>query len=91
LTSPNKKKFYKLHWCEFCIKKFVNGGGLDRHIKSCHSKHFKNALEKYFEMANETGNPKVVAAINLIKSDCLGMEHFEILLDGNLSVKFYFS
>jgi hypothetical protein len=42
-------------------------------------------------MANATGNPKVVAAINLIKSDCLGMENFEILLDGKPVVKFYFS
>ena len=91
LTRPSTRKFYKLCWCEFCSRKFVSGSGLDKHIKSCHSKHFENALDKYFEMANATGNPKVVAAINLIKSDCLGMENFEILLDGKPSVKFYFS
>ena len=46
----------------------------------------KKSLEKYYEIANATGDPKIEAALELLRSDCLGMENFKILMDEKLSV-----
>jgi hypothetical protein len=48
--------------------------------------HFEDRLEKYYKIANSTGDPKIVAALDLLKSEFLGMEDFEIMLGGKLSV-----
>ncbi len=86
LSKNDKKKFYSGFRCEYCTSKYKYGAGLWKHLQECHPNHFENSLDKYYEIANATGDPNVVAALDLLKSDLLGMESFEVLLDEKLKV-----
>lgn len=87
-TKPNKKKFYKEFLCEYCPAKYVYGDGLYKHLKKSHPNRFEESVLKYYEVANNTCDPQIIAAIDQLKSHCLGI--FEVLMDEQLSVYFIF-
>ena len=89
-TTPSKRKFYEKYFCEFCSKNYVYASGLYSHIQTKHQNRFKESMLKYYALANKCCDPQVLAAMDLLKSNCLGMEIYEVLLDDRLSVGLYF-
>lgn len=87
LSTTNSKKVTDNYRCEFCFKVYLHGGSLSRHIRQKHSKHFENAITKYYSIANMCGDPKILEAINLLKANCVGLDTYQVLMDEKLMVR----
>jgi uncharacterized protein YpbB len=89
-TTSTKRKFYEKFFCEFCSANYEYDSGLYKYLQSKHPNRFKESMLKYYALANKCCDPQVIAAMDQLKSNCLGMEIYEVLLDERLSVGLYF-